>query len=195
MISDDSIRAITSAIQLRDRSHLSVEQNKLLEFFSFADDTIRNYGTGGAVKIIQDKFDCSRSTAYEYIKGAQWVFGSTYVFEKNYHKGILLEQIDTMILLGMKSCISEVETEDDEGNKTIQTLVTNPKIYAAVDKYIQSKKELLQLDKEDPPFLPEDLHKLPMLTARPEDVGITPTELSIEVQEIIKKHGGRVFTK
>lgn len=192
MISDETIKQITSALQVRDTSRLNEEHQRLLEFFSFADDAIRTYGTGKCVPVIMEKFNCSRSAAYEYIKGAQWVFGSTFLFEKNYHKSILLEQYDQLILAGLRTCIGEVEEEDEKtGEKTKSIKVIDTKTFAFLMKYMEGKERILKLHEEDPPFDPKELHKLPILTARPEDLGIERKELSEEVIKIIEKHGGR----
>lgn len=115
MISEETYRAITRALQKNDISRLNDNQQNMLEFFSFADDTIRHYGRGPAVAVIKAKFEVSRATAYQYILGAEFVFGSQNKFIKSYHKGLLVEQYDKMILAGMRSCISLKEIVDANG--------------------------------------------------------------------------------
>lgn len=187
MDSEKNLRAITRALQQNDTTILSEEQNKLLDYYSAADDAIREHGRHAAVNVIRTKFGCSRSSAYDYITGAEFVFGSRYKFEKAYHKAILIDQYDRLIYAGLRSCLMVIDYEEN-GVMHRGERVVDDKVYASLMKYMAGKERLLHLDQEDPPFDPKELPVLPMITASPEDVGLSRTALSNQVIELIQKY-------
>jgi hypothetical protein len=66
----------------------------VLERLYFADDQIREHGAAHLVcPILMEKFDISRTTAFNDYRDAQMVFGSQFKADKDYHLGIALHWI------------------------------------------------------------------------------------------------------
>ena len=79
-------------------SKLHPEDSKIFERWSTADDLLRRYPSRKyCVSVLVAKYGCDQATAYRDIANAQVFFGTVNVYNKEYIKGWLIEDILKLI--------------------------------------------------------------------------------------------------
>lgn len=79
-------------------SKLNPEDSKIFERWSTADDLLRRYPSRKyCVSMMVAKYGCDQATAYRDIANAQVFFGTVNVYNKDYIKGWLIEDILKLI--------------------------------------------------------------------------------------------------
>lgn len=194
-------KRILELVQALERGTLSKDESdeELAVKISAADDLIRLYGPGkDAMKMLREKFEISQTYAYSLITAAQRVFGSQCINDKKYWRGLLIEKAykRLMVLEARLENIRELEDEKEKGADPKYRArrsddAIEEDVYKLYLKCLEMLKDLTQLDKPDLPFDPRTTYTPPILTANPEDVGISRVNINQALEERLLSLGAK----
>lgn len=165
------VKAIQRALEKADLDSLNAAQADLFDKFSFADDVLRQYGLTKATSLVRAKFSVSEPIARQYLNEAQYLFGSTSIFERKYWRGTLASSIYESIIAVERAIFEEVEKDGVKVRELKKT--AGAREVKALKELYKEFRELLRLDEEDAPPPPPEF-EMPKLTVNPSDIGIEP---------------------
>jgi hypothetical protein len=196
--SEKNVAAVVKALETKNTDRLTEEQILLLNNLSTADDIIRLHGIGPkACDILCEKLGIQKRHAYDLIADTQRVFGSRWVMDKKYWRGVILDKMWRMVNslensifepienIGVDANGNPAEVPDDESTKRMAIRKSvDPKLIVSYSKIMHEIIEMLQLQKEDLPFDPREGYTIPQLSMDPKD--LTKANES-EISEILHK--------
>lgn len=170
--------AVLTYLQRKER-HLTDKQREILDRISLADDIMRQHGPGkNAKNMIAEKLGISDARAYQAMRDAQYVFGTTMRAEKEWTRGAMLEKL-WGILSKVLAALDEAKAPD-------------PKLFSAATSVFAEIRKTAGYDREEldlPDFGEIGPHHYEIVMD-PEVLGLTKVENREEIfRQIMNLNG------